>query len=512
MEEEEAEVKIEHGTAGETHGDLNNDGNAPPDAVEASDENSGGEKENEHEHAEKQQGTVKDHNQSQQIKGEGEEPTAEEDSAEVQKGMGEESMGGDVNAGLPTSETFEEGEGDEMEPLIGEPLSREGSIKGEYDDITDDEKGPPRIDPGTPERSSSGSKIPEQVEEKEVEVEDDSGIDYMEILKELQNEKERLCQHNVQLQFKLVEYFRRKTGDEAKPERERDKAVSDQEQRFVKYIDIMEDLKNQYRRDSELHQQQAEVMRQQMQVKLEQVEREWRVFMEQKNEVAVSVLRRRLGKQEAQAEVEQIQTAEQRRENELVAVRLENIKLKNKTRKFEAALRAKEELAAGLHLIDFEQLKIENQTYNEKIEERNEELLKLRKKITSTVQVLTHVKEKLQFVQVENQSKRVQLAEVDTLVAQKRDTLTRTKQARDNLRMDNLRLRQSCGLLGNETLLRDFEEKVDASDALEQKLEMLKRRHAELILKCAGVKKKLEQTKPSPAQTAENEHMLNTIV
>lgn len=31
-----------------------------------------------------------------------------------------------------------------------------------------------------------------------------------------------------------------------------------------------------------------------------------------------------------------------------------------------------EELAAGLHLIDFEQLKIENQTYNEKIEERNE--------------------------------------------------------------------------------------------------------------------------------------------
>ena len=34
-----------------------------------------------------------------------------------------------------------------------------------------------------------------------------------------------------------------------------------------------------------------------------------------------------------------------------------------------------EELAEGLHLIDFEQLKIENQTYNEKIEERNEVIL-----------------------------------------------------------------------------------------------------------------------------------------
>ena len=31
-----------------------------------------------------------------------------------------------------------------------------------------------------------------------------------------------------------------------------------------------------------------------------------------------------------------------------------------------------------------------------------QELLKLRKKITSTVQVLTHLKEKLQFVQAEN--------------------------------------------------------------------------------------------------------------
>ena len=37
---------------------------------------------------------------------------------------------------------------------------------------------------------------------------------------------------------------------------------------------------------------------------------------------------------------------------------------------------------------------------NEKIEERNEDLIKLRKKITGTVQVLTHVKEKLQFMQV----------------------------------------------------------------------------------------------------------------
>ncbi len=52
-------------------------------------------------------------------------------------------------------------------------------------------------------------------------------------------------------------------------------------------------------------------------------------------------------------------------------------------------------------MIDFEQLKINNVDLNEKIEERNDDILKLKKKVTSTVEVLTHVKEKLQFLQVE---------------------------------------------------------------------------------------------------------------
>ena len=51
-------------------------------------------------------------------------------------------------------------------------------------------------------------------------------------------------------------------------------------------------------------------------------------------------------------------------------------------------------------MIDFEQLKINNVDLNEKIEERNDDILKLKKKVTSTVEVLTHVKEKLQFLQV----------------------------------------------------------------------------------------------------------------
>jgi len=42
-------------------------------------------------------------------------------------------------------------------------------------------------------------------------------------------------------------------------------------------------------------------------------------------------------------------------------VRLKNIHLSNQLKRIEQTLRQKEELAEGLHLIDFEQLKIENQ-------------------------------------------------------------------------------------------------------------------------------------------------------
>ena len=84
-------------------------------------------------------------------------------------------------------------------------------------------------------------------------------------------------------------------------------------------------------------------------------------------------------------------------------------------------------VVAGLHLIDFEQLKIENQTLNEKIEERNEELLKLRKKTTTTVQVLTHLKEKLQFVQAENQVLKHDLADLEIELTNKRDVRTPTQ-------------------------------------------------------------------------------------
>lgn len=148
------------------------------------------------------------------------------------------------------------------------------------------------------------------------------------------------------------------------------------------------------------------------------------------------------------------------------AVLLENIKLRSKVKRADQILRQKEELADGLHLIDFEQLKIENQTYNEKIEERNEDVQKLRRKLVTLVQMVTHLKEKLHFMQKQCTKLRANLDDMDRQVEELRDETPTLKRARDRLRKANLDLQHKNGLRGNRMLLLDYEKKVVSSSRI----------------------------------------------
>ncbi len=110
-------------------------------------------------------------------------------------------------------------------------------------------------------------------------------------------------------------------------------------------------------------------------------------FEKNNSEILSKAVNSRTGKSLSKRLISQFEMIEQKREEDLERVRLKHISLRTTLRKLERNLRAKEHLAEGLHMIDFEQLKIENQTLNEKIEERNEELGKLKRKKTVTVQV-----------------------------------------------------------------------------------------------------------------------------
>merc|ERR1711907_547221 len=136
-------------------------------------------------------------------------------------------------------------------------------------------------------------------------------------------------------------------------------------------------------------------------------------FRDFKRQVARHAEYSRTGKRIPLNIIQEIEDFELDKDAEVEEVRGSNISLKNRLAKLELQLRKKDELAENLHVIDFEQLKIENQTLNEKIEERHEELHKLRKKTVIMVQVITHMREKLQFIARENAKLKAELAQLD---------------------------------------------------------------------------------------------------
>ncbi|XP_066493212.1 cilia- and flagella-associated protein 263 isoform X1 [Tiliqua scincoides] len=77
-------------------------------------------------------------------------------------------------------------------------------------------------------------------------------------------------------------------------------------------------------------------------------------------------------------------------------MRLKNDSLKVQKKKMQMQLKQKEELGEALHEVDFQQLKIENAQFLEKIDERNQELLQLKLTVGSALQILNFYKKKLQ--------------------------------------------------------------------------------------------------------------------
>ena len=69
----------------------------------------------------------------------------------------------------------------------------------------------------------------------------------------------------------------------------------------------------------------------------------------------------------------------------------------------------KEEMGEILHEVDFNQLKIENQQYVEKIDERNQDLLRLKLMAGNTLQILNAYKKKLATLTSESEHLRTDI-------------------------------------------------------------------------------------------------------
>ncbi|XP_024519399.1 coiled-coil domain-containing protein 96-like [Selaginella moellendorffii] len=189
-----------------------------------------------------------------------------------------------------------------------------------------------------------------------------------------------------------------------------------------------------------------------------------------------------------------LQAEENDLDAEIETLRIQGKQLKTQLKKLEQALWKKEQLPGGLHLVDFEQLKIENESLNEKLSKKNDELFQLKKKSTHVVHVLTHVREKLQYVQKETETDAKALETVDSELLAKRKELHRVKAMCKTLRAKMAKMQEDIVNVTNPALLDDLELHKENVEAFERKLRELKGRHAVLTKKNKELHRQLQDS------------------
>lgn len=184
------------------------------------------------------------------------------------------------------------------------------------------------------------------------------------------------------------------------------------------------------------------------------------------------------------------------KEFDLEQARIDFIRTKNKHKATEEELNKQDQLSEGLHLIDFEQLKIENQTLNEKKAEKSQDLEKIRKKIEVNAHTLTHVKEKLAFVMKHKAQLQKQQEDMDNSYAQSRSKLATARIHRDKVRDENSNLKKSSGLIGMTDLLYDFENRSNELELMQDRLTELRTRCNDLRSMQHELEAKISQRQP----------------
>ncbi|CAD8144849.1 unnamed protein product [Paramecium octaurelia] len=283
---------------------------------------------------------------------------------------------------------------------------------------------------------------------------------------EAQRQLDVLYDHNVNLQYKIKQ---NKNQQDAYVDK-----IGDMTMNEHKYLNTLAYV-HQIRLDLQQTQDRYNQMAQELQSKLNEKSQKCNeirsAFLDLKRQVALKAAYSRTYKKIPEARISEWEAQESDKNKTLQELRLDALRQRNILTKYQKQFKKKEELAEGLHLIDFEQLKIENQTLNEKIEERNEDLQKLNNRNMKTVLMFTHTREKLGHVgQKFQDQEKINYKNKSTLDGLRKG-LGDQKDYKDKLRTENLKLKQQTGIVNHPELLQDYSNKRSNYDQLRDELE-----------------------------------------
>jgi chromosome segregation ATPase len=169
---------------------------------------------------------------------------------------------------------------------------------------------------------------------------------------------------------------------------------ADQEVRYHKQLLAFEEIRTTEKKEREVITKELKEMRNRKDELIAELKVEFDSLIQREREIGTGLINTKTGKVILDRVVDKLISRQTRKLKEINEVRLAFIKLRDRVAAKEAQLQSLETYGQNLNLINYEQLRKENQSYADKIEERDEELQQLQNKATSAIQIIAHMKEK----------------------------------------------------------------------------------------------------------------------
>ncbi|XP_063533691.1 coiled-coil domain-containing protein 96-like [Cydia strobilella] len=301
--------------------------------------------------------------------------------------------------------------------------------------------------------------------------------EYMLAHRDLSNEYMQVQLKNSLLHRRLGEYYKkRKQGHILKQPLE---GVADLEEKYQQKLLVYEQVKNEDEREIADIKTKVNLVEKQYEEKLHYAESKFDGLQTLEKSTGTGLIYSKKGKPIADKTLMRFLTLQRRKAEQTAALRLRYIRVRNAVSELDGIIRKLEKLGPGLYVAQYEQLHCDYENYMNKIEEREDELIKNRNNCTEHNQILAHIREKMHHTDQVIDITECDLGDAEMEYFRAREDMSVIKNRRDKLRWCLGAERLKAGLLTRKDLLRDYQNAIDEVETMREK----KKRLEELISK-----------------------------
>ncbi|GJQ72211.1 hypothetical protein Trydic_g3302 [Trypoxylus dichotomus] len=315
---------------------------------------------------------------------------------------------------------------------------------------------------------------------------------YYELYRSLVKEYPMLRMKNNFLQRKMAEYFKRRKMEHVLRESER---VGDAQVKYYRKLDTLWELRNTSNMQRSAITAELNDMKELRDKQVTCVVENFEAMQNREREIGKGLIFTKTAKEIPEKLLDRLLKNQRTKSKEILEMRLCFIKLRNNIEELTAAIKAMDKIGEDHTLIDYEQLKMENQNHADKIEERDEELSKLRTKCAAAIQTLAHLREKSSSTDIDILEMNDKLDEVEMERNDWREKVNSLKKERDNLRCHIVKLQEDSGLLTKPKLLLDMQDTLEQIEACKSEIQRINATYSQKAKALEAIKRNIEEEK-----------------